>query len=133
MKNKKTWIGIALLVAAAVLLAAVYHMAKPQPTAGDKTISVEVIHGDGSTKQAEISTDEEYLGPALLASEALGVAGEQGAYGLYIKTVDGETASDAERTFWSLTKDGAETPTGVDLTVIADGEHYELTLTKGSW
>lgn len=133
MKNKKTWIGVVLLVVAAVLLAAVYQVAKPQPTAGGKTIGVEVIHGDGSTKKVDISTEEEYLGPALLASEALGVEGEQGAYGLYIKTVDGETASDAERTFWSLTKDGAEAPNGVDLTVIADGEHYELTLTKGNW
>ena len=90
-------------------------------------------NGDGSTKTAELHTDEAYLGPALLASEELGVEGENVAYGLYIQTVDGETASDAGRTYWSLSKDGEITPNGADLTPIADGERYELTLTKGSW
>ena len=56
------------------------------------------------------------------------VEGEEGPYGLYIKTVDGETASDADRTWWCITKDGGEVTTSADLTPIADGEHYELTL-----
>ena len=115
MKNQKARIGVLILLAAAALLAAVYYFARPQPVAGAKTVTVEVIHGDGSI------------------SEELGVEGENGPYGLYIQTVDGETASDADRTYWSLSKDGEITPNGADLTPIADGERYELTLTKGSW
>ena len=122
MKNQKARIGVLILLAAAALLAAVYYFARPQPVAGAKTVIVEVVHGDGSTKTAELHTDEAYLGPALLASEELGVEGENGAYGLYIQTVDGETASDAGRTYWSLSKDGEITPNGADLTPIADGE-----------
>ena len=94
MKNQKARIGVLILLAAAALLAAVYYFARPQPVAGAKTVTVEVIHGDGSIRTAELHTDETYLGPALLSSEELGVEGENGPYGLYIQTVDGETASD---------------------------------------
>ena len=89
MKNQKARIGVLILLAAAALLAAVYYFARPQPVAGAKTVTVEVIHGDGSIRTAELHTDETYLGPALLSSEELGVEGENGPYGLYIQTVDG--------------------------------------------
>lgn len=78
MKNQKARIGVLILLAAAALLAAVYYFARPQPVAGAKTVTVEVIHGDGSIRTAELHTDETYLGPALLSSEELGVEGENG-------------------------------------------------------
>ena len=46
---------------------------------------------DGSKKEFDYRTDEEYLGPVLLA-EGL-IRGESGEYGLMISAVDGETAS----------------------------------------
>lgn len=127
MKNKKLWLGFTVLVIVAIGLLLVYRVFAPKPVAGSKNIAVEIVHGDGSTRTVEIQTDAEYLGEALAHEEGL-VAGEEGPYGLYIKTVDGETASDAERTWWCITKDGDEVTTSADLTPIADGEHYELTL-----
>ena len=54
-----------------------------------------------------------------------------GFWGLYVLTVDGETADEAQQQWWCLTKDGEMSPTGVDDTVIADGEHYEFELKTG--
>lgn len=58
------------------------------------------------------------------------VEGTQGEYGLYIETVDGVTADAANQEWWCITKDGEMLNTSADLTPIADGEHYELTLSK---
>ena len=127
MKNKKIALGLAALVVVAAALFLVYRAFAPKPVAGAKTVTVEIVHGDKSTRTVELHTDAEYLGGALAEVEGL-VDGENGPYGLYIKTVDGETASDADRTWWCITKGGAELPTSADLTPIADGDQYELTL-----
>lgn len=127
MKQKKIILGLAVLAAVAAVLLLVYRTFAPKPVAGAKTVTVEVVHGDGTTRTEELHTDAEYLGEALKEAEGL-VDGEQGPYGLYIKSVDGEAASDADRTWWCITKGGAEVPTSADLTPIADGERYELTL-----
>lgn len=95
---------------------------------GAKTVKVEVKAEDASVTFT-IHTDAETLGDALLAHEL--VEGEAGAYGLYIKKVNGMLADyDVDQTYWLLTKNGEYIMTGADTTVIADGEHYELTRTK---
>ena len=86
-------------------------------------------HGDKSEKDFTLHTDQEYLGAALKDKKL--VEGTQGQYGLYITTVDGETADKAQQQWWCLTKGGAQVNTGADTTPIADGETYELTLTTG--
>lgn len=103
---------------------------RPETNEGIKVLSVQVIHGDGSTKDFEIQTEAEYLAQALLDHEPLGVKGDDGQFGLYIQTVNGETASDADQTFWSISKDGTALTVGASSQPVADGEHYELTLTK---
>ena len=45
--------------------------------------------------------------------------------------MDGETADESKQEWWKLTKEGEMVNTGADVTPIADGEHYELTLTVG--
>lgn len=127
MKSKKGLIGLGVLVLAAAALILVYRVFAPKPVAGEKTVTLKIVHGDQTTKTVELHTSAEYLGEALDEEEGL-VDGEEGPYGLYIKTVDGETASDADRTWWCITKAGAELPTSADLTPIADGDRYELTL-----
>ena len=59
------------------------------------------------------------------------VAGEESEYGLFVKTVDGYTADDSNQEWWCFTKNGESLTTGVDTTPIADGEHFEATLTVG--
>lgn len=96
---------------------------------GGKTITFTVVHKDGSSKDFTIKTDADNLRSAL-EQEKL-VEGEEGDYGLYVKTVDGETVDDANEEWWCLTKGGEQVNTGVDDTKIADGEAYEFTFTTG--
>lgn len=127
MNNKKAKIiaGILLvLLVAAVILA--YVFLSPSGTAGSKTIVFQVTHSDGSTKEFEISTGSENLRGAL-EQEAL-ISGDESAYGLFVTSIDGETADDGQRQWWCFTKDGEMLNTGVDDTMIADGEHYEAAI-----
>lgn len=127
-KTKRIIAVVALLVLIAAAVFAYMHFA-PAANPGDKTIVVSVIHGDGTQKDFSINTDAENLRTAL-EQEKL-VQGEDGDYGLYIQTADGETADESLQQWWCITKGGETLMTGVDDTMIADGERYELTLTTG--
>ena len=127
--NQKLGIAAVCLIAVIVVLLLVWRMASPKGTAGDKQITVEVVHGDGSNRDFDLKTQEAYLGPALVAGGV--VEDNQGAYGLYILTADGETANEDNQEWWQVTKNGEKLNTGADSAPIADGEHYELTLTVG--
>ena len=95
---------------------------------GAKTVQVEVKAEEQSVTFT-IKTDADTLGAALKEHDL--IAGEEGAFGLYVKTVNGILADyDVDQTYWSLTKNGEMMMLGVDGVTIADGEHYELTRTK---
>lgn len=109
--------------------AASSEAAGEEETAGSKTITLTVVHGDGTSNDITVSTDAENLRDAL---EAEGIiAGEDSSYGMFVQTVDGETADDGEQEWWCLTKGGEMWNYGVDDTEIADGDVYEFTLTVG--
>lgn len=131
MQKKKTLILAA--VAAVVLiaaLAAVYLCTRPAVSQGSKTVAVEVVHKDGSTKTFTYRTDAEYLGEVLL-DEGL-VKGEEGAFGLFITEVDGETADfAADGGWWGLYQNGEMTASGADSTPIADGDSFSLVYSVG--
>ena len=129
-KNSKSLVIAAVCLAAcALVLLGAWWVNRPATTAGSKAITVQVVHKDGSSKDFSLHTDEEYLGRALVENDV--VEDNQGAYGLYILTADGETADESAQEWWQITKGGEEVMTGADATPIADGEHYELTLTIG--
>ena len=46
-------------------------------------------------------------------------------------TVNGVTVDDSKQQWWCFTQDGEMLMTGVDTTPIADGDHFEITLTEG--
>ena len=95
---------------------------------GSKTVMVEVKAGDQSLTFT-IKTDKETLADALLEHEL--IEGEDGAYGIYIKKVNGIVADyDIDQTYWSLSKNGEMSMVGASDVTIADGEHYELTRAK---
>ena len=125
-RNRKTLFAVAALAAAAALMLGLWYFTRPQTQAGAKTVAVEVVYGDASTKEFTYHTDAEYLGEVLLAEKL--VEGEQGPYGLFITAVDGETAQDSLRQWWCITKEGERVDTGVDTTPIADGDRFELTM-----
>ena len=122
--KKKTLIGCGALVAACLLAALLYLQTRPETAAGDKTIDVVVVHGDGSEAAFQYQTDAEYLGDVLTENGL--VEGTESTYGLFITTVDGETAEGNQ--WWCITQDGQMVETGADTTPIADGDHFELTM-----
>ena len=129
--NKKVIIGVVCVAALALVMFLVWRLAGPQAktVAGAKTVTVEVIHKDGSSKDFDLQTGEEFLGRALVEGGV--VEDNQSAYGLYILTADGETVDESNQEWWQVTKSGEYLMTGADETPIADGDHYELTLTVG--
>ena len=130
MKKKQRFAvaGFLLLLLAVFLI---WQFTRPVPVAGAKTVTLDVVHGDGSVATFTLHTDAETLRAALGEVEGL-IAGDDGAYGLMVTTVDGETADwSRDQSWWCLTKDGVQLDTGVDSTLIADGEHYEFTYTVG--
>ena len=96
---------------------------------GAVAFTVEVQGADGKTVTFTVNTDEETVGAALLK---LGViAGDDSEYGLYVKTVNGETADyDADGTYWGLYINGEYAMTGVDATTLEAGATYAFRVEK---
>ena len=95
-----------------------------------KHITVTVVHSDGSSKIFEYETEEEFLGPLLLA-EGL-IQGEDGPYGLEIIEVDGETAIyESTGAYWALYEGDEYALQGVDTTPVVDEGTYKLEYTRG--
>ena len=130
MKKTKLIPSLLALAAAIALLAGLYHFTLPTPVPGTKSVTVSVIHSDQTTKTFRFVTDKEYLGDLLLTEDL--VSGEQGAYGLYIIEVDGETAIFEENgAYWALFEGDSYAAQGADTTVMEDGDVFSLVYTRG--
>lgn len=128
-RTTKIILALVLLAALIVGALALYNAYMPTGVEGGKYLTVEVIHSDGSEKSFAIATDSENLRGAL-EEESL-IEGEDSSYGLYVTVVDGESADASQQQWWCFTKDGEMLMTGVDDTMIRDGEKYEITFTTG--
>lgn len=128
-KKAKNIIAVAVLLVLVIGAVLVWQANIPEGVEGNKTIDITIVHGDETTKEITISTDEEFLRGAL-EQENL-ISGDEGEFGLFVITVDNETADDTQQQWWCFTKGGESLMTGVDDTPIADGEEYEITLTTG--
>lgn len=129
-KKHKPFLLLGILVALIVLVAGIYCITRPDPVAGNKTITVDVVHQDGSSKSFTYTTPAEYLGEVLLEEKL--IQGEQGPYGFYITEVDGEQAIfESDGAYWALYQGGDYATTGVDQTPIADGSAFSLVYTIG--
>ena len=96
---------------------------------GAKTITV-VVTAEEKSVTFTVHTDADNLGDALLGVGL--VDGEQGAYGLYIKEVNGMTADyDTDSSYWALKQNGEYLMSGADFTPVFDGERFELAYEKG--
>ena len=95
---------------------------------GSRTVTVEVSVGEHLVTFT-LKTDATMLGTALLETGLC--QGEDGPYGLYIKTTNGILADyDVNQHYWSLSKSGTPLMTGADSESISGGEHYEITRAK---
>lgn len=130
MKNKKLIIALIALVAVIAVMAGISLAMKPETTQGGKSITVTVVHKDGTEKVFTYQTDEEYLG-AVLTAEGL-VTGYEGDYGLVIESVDGETADwSVDSSYWALYIGEEYATTGAGTTPIYDGSVFKLEYTIG--
>lgn len=129
MTKKKTIIALAVVLALALITGLCYARFAPKGSEGAKEITVSVTHGDGSTKTFPIETDSKNLRGAL-EEQAL-ISGDDSGETLFVLQVDGEMADSSVQEWWCFTKGGEMLPTGVDDTLIADGDTYEITLTTG--
>ncbi|MBQ9120161.1 MAG: DUF4430 domain-containing protein [Lachnospiraceae bacterium] len=88
-----------------------------------------VVDKDGNETKYEIHTEKEMVGDALLELEL--IEGDQGAYGLYVKKVNGITADyDTDKTYWAFYVNGEYASSGVDTTKIEEGKTYTFKVEK---
>ena len=96
---------------------------------GKTTFAFTVVDKDGNETNYEIYTDKEIVGEALLDLEL--IAGENGEYGLYVKTVNGITADyDVDQTYWAFYVNGEYAMSGVDTTEVEEGASYAFKVEK---
>lgn len=84
-----------------------------------------VTDADKKTSNFEIHTDKKTVGEAL---EEVGmIKGENGAYGLYVKTVNGMTFDyDKDGKYWAFYVNGEYASVGVDKTNIEENTEYSF-------
>ena len=92
---------------------------------GSKEFALTVTDKDGNETQFQIHTDKETVGEALQVLNL--IEGEEGEYGLFVKTVNGITADyDADGVYWAFYVNGEYAASGVDVTQITEGDSYAL-------
>ena len=106
-----------------------HPLAQKKPlTAQDFLPYVEVVFGDEAVPYVRTS-EAKTVGEALMA-EGL-IAGEDGPYGLYVKTVDGLTLDyDKDGMYWAFYINGEYGMSGCELTNIEDGASYAFKAEK---
>ena len=96
---------------------------------GSKVLTI-VFTCEEKTITFTINTDKQTVGEALFEHSL--IEGDQGAYGLYVKKVNGITADyDVDQAYWGFFQNGEYMMTGVDTTNFESGQSYELIYTKG--
>ena len=90
---------------------------------GSKTFIFTVVDAEGIETNLEVHTDKETVGDALLEHQM--IAGEDGDYGLYVKSVNGQLVDyDKDGKYWAFYINGEYGMTGVDATMITEGDSY---------
>lgn len=90
---------------------------------GSTVFEFTVVNTAGEESVFEVHTDKETVGDALLENGV--IAGEDGDYGLYVKTVNGETVDfEEDGKYWAFYINGEYGMTGVDTTTITEGDSY---------
>lgn len=130
MKNKKLILAVVALVAVVAVFLCIWFATRPETSQGAKTVTVTVVHSDGTSKEFTCHTDEEYLAPVLVAENI--AQGDITQYGLTIHTVDGERASwEANQSYWALFIGEEYATTGASETPVNDGDVFKLVYTIG--
>ena len=96
---------------------------------GETMFLFTVVDKDGNETNFEIHTDKTTVGDALLDLEL--ISGDEGEFGLYVKTVNGITADyDVDQTYWAFYVNGEYAMSGVDTTEIEADASYSFKVEK---
>ena len=96
---------------------------------GETAFPFTVTDVDGNESSFTVRTDKTVVGEALLDTGI--IAGEDGDYGLYVKSVNGIPADfDTDGTYWAFYIDGEYAMSGVDKTDITPGTAYAMKVEK---
>ncbi len=128
---RKTLLICLCLILTAATVFAMTACEKDDPNDRDTpvTFTLKVIDLDGNETTKVIETKKWTVGAALLAEGV--ITGEEGQYGMYIKSVNGITADfDKDGTYWAFYIGEGYAMTGVDKTDITDGATYTLKIEK---
>lgn len=135
MKTNKLSLAVALLLAVVILASCTVNEVtgvwadatyKEDTALGEGAVALTVeVTAEDKTVVFTVKTDKTTVGEALLE---LGlIDGEVGAYGLYVKVVNGMVADyDIDGSYWAFYIDGEYAMTGVDTTEITEGAIYKL-------
>ena len=130
MKNKKMILVAVALIACVAVMLGIFLATRPETTQGSKTVTVTVVHKDGSEKVFTCQTEEEFLGKVLVNENI--VVGNYGEFGLYFDTADGEKADwNVGNGWWQVFVGEEAAITGADQIPITDGGTYKLVYTIG--
>ena len=96
---------------------------------GAKTFPFTIVDKEGAETTITVQTDKQMVGEALQENGL--IEGEEGAYGLYVKKVNGIPAEyEVDGTYWAFYVDGAYAITGVDVTEIQESSAYMMKVEK---
>lgn len=140
MKTKKLLFVIAMIVACLLVISCsranvsvdiwetATYTENTEIGEGSTTVIAKVV-GDEKNIELTVHTDKEMLGDALLEHNL--ISGDMGAYGLYVKTVNGIFADyNTTKSYWSINKNGEYMTQGVDSAEIEDGDIFEFVYTE---
>ncbi len=90
---------------------------------GETQFTFSVTDNEGKEWVCLVNTDKKTVGEALLELEL--IDGDEGPYGLYVKTVKEITLDyDTDGKYWAFYENGTMASKGVDLTEIIPGAEY---------
>lgn len=128
--NKKAVIGIAVLAAAVVLMAAGYFLFREKPVEGSKAIVIQVVDNEKKTATYDVKTDAEYLRQAMEEADGLEFSGAESEYGMMVDTVNGLKADyNVNGAYWSFYVNGEYCNNGIDTQPVKDGDNFRIEYT----
>lgn len=114
-----------LFAAMALNLAACGGKTEEPKAQGPISYTVITVDLEGNKTTFDITSEKKTVGEELLAQGI--IAGDQGEYGLYVKTVNGITLDwDKDAKYWAFYIDEDYATTGVDMTDAEEGVTYIL-------
>lgn len=131
-KNKtgKIILGVVILAALIAAFVLIYMKFSPKPTAGAKSITIEVVDNQADTTRYDVNTDAEFLRQAMEETEGLTFGGSESEYGMMVDTVNEIRADyNEDGAYWSFYLNDDYCNYGIDTQPVTDGDRFSIVYT----